>query len=182
MQILRHQTHLQPSDNDYDWLGNGIYFWEHAPRRALEFAREQKERGKVDKPAVLGAYINLGRCFDLTDIEHTQQLQTAHEAWSEILEKTGAEMPKNQKASDDDHDLLLRYKDCAVMNWYMKYLDNECHEKYDYQTVRGVFQEGSAVFDGSKIRRKTHIQVAVRDSACIVGYFLPSTFFSGGKQ
>jgi len=24
----------QPSDNSWDWLGKGIYFWEHAPARA----------------------------------------------------------------------------------------------------------------------------------------------------
>jgi hypothetical protein len=25
---------LQASVNDYDWLGTGIYFWEHGPSRA----------------------------------------------------------------------------------------------------------------------------------------------------
>lgn len=25
---------LKPSDNDYDWLGDGIYFWEHNAQRA----------------------------------------------------------------------------------------------------------------------------------------------------
>ena len=23
----------QPSTNDWDWLGHGIYFWEHSPER-----------------------------------------------------------------------------------------------------------------------------------------------------
>ncbi|HZU36517.1 MAG TPA: hypothetical protein VFA18_11440 [Gemmataceae bacterium] len=30
-----------PSANDWDWLGHGIYFWEHAPERALRWARER---------------------------------------------------------------------------------------------------------------------------------------------
>ena len=34
--ILGGGGHLQPSENDYDWLGSGIYFWEDNPRRALE--------------------------------------------------------------------------------------------------------------------------------------------------
>jgi hypothetical protein len=28
---------LQSSSNDYDWLGNGIYFWENNCKRAMEF-------------------------------------------------------------------------------------------------------------------------------------------------
>src|SRR5271155_2352654 len=35
---------FKPSDNDYDWLGPGIYFWEANPRRALEFATETANR------------------------------------------------------------------------------------------------------------------------------------------
>ncbi|MGM0377752.1 MAG: hypothetical protein ACQEQ0_13340 [Bacteroidota bacterium] len=29
---------LKPSKNDYDWLGNGVYFWENNCKRALDFA------------------------------------------------------------------------------------------------------------------------------------------------
>src|SRR4051812_42194753 len=28
-----------PSTNDWDWLGHGIYFWEHSPERALRWAQ-----------------------------------------------------------------------------------------------------------------------------------------------
>lgn len=65
---------LQMSRNDYDWLGPGIYFWEHGPERAMEWAREQKKRGKIEKPAVLGAVLNLGQCFDLLDAANTEVL------------------------------------------------------------------------------------------------------------
>ena len=33
--VLLRGEPLQPSENDYDWLGRGIYFWEHGPQRAL---------------------------------------------------------------------------------------------------------------------------------------------------
>lgn len=182
MRVLTAEEHLQPSDNDFDWLGRGIYFWEHAPRRALQFAREQKNRDKIESPMVLGAYINLGRCFDLTDVEHTAQLKTAFESFSEAFEETAAELPENKPAGNDDHDLLFRYRDCAVLNWYMKQLDKDSGNSYDYQTVRGVFQEGSEAFDGSRIMKKSHIQIAVRDPACIIGYFLPTMFFENGDK
>ena len=32
---------FRASDNDYDWLGSGVYFWESNPQRALSFAKEQ---------------------------------------------------------------------------------------------------------------------------------------------
>lgn len=31
-------AHIHPSDNAWDWLGAGIYFWENDPVRAYEFA------------------------------------------------------------------------------------------------------------------------------------------------
>lgn len=41
------------SQNTYDWLGEGIYFWEHLPGRALRWARE-RFRGRA---GVVGAII-----------------------------------------------------------------------------------------------------------------------------
>lgn len=176
-QVLLGQRHLRPSHNDFDWLGAGVYFWEHAPARALDFAREQKQRGKLETPYVLGAYIHLGRCFDLTDLAHTHQLEDAFALWSELFEHNQKSMPTNQSSGPHDHDLLLRDRDCALLNWYFDQLDEEAATRYDYQTVRGVFQEGPAAFEGSAIRTKTHVQVAVRDPSCILGYFLPTTHF-----
>ena len=54
--------HLQPSENDYDWVGSGIYFWEDNPRRALEwaeFVREnpQRSRARIRYPFAIGAII-----------------------------------------------------------------------------------------------------------------------------
>jgi hypothetical protein len=64
---------LESSKNDYDWLGNGIYFWENDPKRALEYATRlknspgKKHSIKIQEPAVIGAVINLGYYLDLLD-------------------------------------------------------------------------------------------------------------------
>ncbi len=50
-------------DNEYDWLGNGIYFWEHSPERARRWAGADG--------IVIGAVIQLGNCLDLTDLRYT---------------------------------------------------------------------------------------------------------------
>ena len=36
--IVMEQVVMKKSENDYDWLGHGIYFWENSPSRAMEFA------------------------------------------------------------------------------------------------------------------------------------------------
>jgi hypothetical protein len=38
---------FRKSRNDFDWLGEGVYFWEYGHDRALQFADEQRKRGKV---------------------------------------------------------------------------------------------------------------------------------------
>lgn len=57
-----------PSENTYDWLGRGVYFWEHGLDRATRWAEQHR-----NEPAVVGALIQLGRCFDLLDqdLRHT---------------------------------------------------------------------------------------------------------------
>ena len=65
--LLRNVPFL-PSENDYDWLGSGIYFWEANPLRGLEFATEASQRKPklISNPTVIGAVIDLGYCLDLT--------------------------------------------------------------------------------------------------------------------
>jgi hypothetical protein len=67
--------------------------------------------------------------------------------------------------------VLLRRLDCAVINWAVTELETELRESF--QTVRGVFMEGGEAFPGSCIMEKSHIQIAVRDPAYIVGVFQP---------
>jgi hypothetical protein len=167
--VLLRGRNLKPSDNDYDWLGRGIYFWEHGPQRAYEWARHCK---KVKKPGVIGAFINLGNCFDLLDTNHTQLLADLFPLYRQACEATGTLLPTNRSPkSGVGNDLILRRLDCAVINWCLDFLEKE--EKQHYHTVRGLFSEGLPVFEGSKILAKSHVQVAVRDDTAIVGYFKP---------
>jgi hypothetical protein len=177
---------LLPSTNAYDWLGRGIYFWEYGPDRALAWAVQMKARqkellaqGKIERltlknPAVLGAYIQLGRCFDLADVRATRQLAQGYAEWVAGLRDDGEVPPINKRAHPGDHDLLLRNGDCTLINWYMKGMDVDAGwgQPY-YQTVRGVFVEGGPVYPGSGLHEKTHTQVAVRDERAIIGYFIP---------
>jgi len=42
-----------------------------------------------------------------------------------------------------------------------------------YDTVRSPFQEGTPLYTGAGFQTKNHIQIAVRNLACIKGYFRP---------
>src|SRR2546426_169351 len=87
--VLTGKMQLKPSANAYDWLGKGIYFWEHGPHRAYEWAIEQARLSgrKIKEPAVLGAKINLGICLDLLDTENTRLLSRHHLQFRNFVQK-----------------------------------------------------------------------------------------------
>lgn len=88
-------TMLNKSDHDYDWLGPGIYFWENNVERARQWAIDNSKRkdSKIKNPGVLGAYLDLGNCLDLTDSNSLQLLKLPYETLKETLTLAGLEMP-----------------------------------------------------------------------------------------
>ncbi len=159
---------FKKSQNDYDWLGEGIYFWEYGADRAMQFALDQKRRGKVTTPAIVGALIQLGRCFDLMDTRFTDELSLAFERLKDLHDRGGQPLPVN---AGNTPDKLLRRRDCAVFNWYLTRLEER---GVLYDTVRCGFVEGPPAFAGSGILHQSHIQIAIRNPACVVGVFRPT--------
>lgn len=66
---------FQASENEYDWLGRGMYFWENSEHRAKEWAKRGHKNGQVKKPCVVGAVIDLGFCLNLVDHFHLKILE-----------------------------------------------------------------------------------------------------------
>jgi hypothetical protein len=156
-----------PSVTDYDWLGTGVYFWEYGAARAYQFALDQQKRKKVTTPAVIGALIQLGRCFDLLDTRFTDDLAQAFRQFHASMHGAKIPLPKNEGKTPDR---LLRRLDCAVLNWYFDQAA-QIHQAYD--TVRAGFVEGGPAYPGAGLMAQTHIQLAVRNPACIIGVFRP---------
>jgi hypothetical protein len=154
----------RPSTNDWDWLGDGIYFWEHSPERALRWARE-KYRKRRDKPTVLGAVLQLGRCFDLLNEALTNLLAETYQTLVESFARKGDSLPQNRGAG-----LKRRALDRLVINYR---LDELKEGGVEYDTVRGAFLEGEPVYPGAGFSRESHLQIAVRNPACILGVFRP---------
>ncbi|WP_194725084.1 hypothetical protein [Noviherbaspirillum malthae] len=167
--ILR-QTglHLNQSEKEHDWLGHGIYFWEGNPRRAFEWAEQRKADGKIKKSFVLGAILDLRHCLDLFDSNSLAQLTQAHASLKALMASSGEEMPRNVGATPDKAGRKL---DCAVVNALHGLRSKSGLPEYD--SIRGPFLEGSPVYEGAGFRAQNHIQICVRTTACIKGYFRP---------
>jgi hypothetical protein len=155
----------QASTNDGDWLGHGIYFWEHAPERAWRWARE-RYRTRRQRPAVLGAYIQLGRCVDLLDESITALLGETYELLTRAFAEQGRSLPQNRGQEGK-----LRELDCMVIN---ACIDDAQRRGAGYDTVRGAFLEGTSVYPGAGFSRESHMQIAVRNPSCILGVFRPN--------
>lgn len=162
--VIQNSQHLKKSENPYDWLGNGIYFWENSYERALDWAQNKYK----EDACVIGAILDLGNCLNLTDYRSTEVLRTGYK----ILKAkcVGSKMPEN-KQGRSDRDLLLRDLDCAVIQM----IHDECKTNNipAYDSVRGVFTEGEEIYPGAGIVEKTHIQICIVNVNCIKGYFAP---------
>jgi len=152
----------QKSQNAYDWLGEGVYFWEHSPTRALRWAAENYG----DQAAVVGALIQVGTCFDLLDETNALLLAESYPQFEEYFLAAGKPLPVNRGT-----DKKLRELDCAVIN---ECLDRMAERNVSFDTVRGAFLEGPAIFPGTTLSAETHIQIAVRNVDCILGVFRPN--------
>jgi hypothetical protein len=166
---------LKKSENNYDWLGHGAYFWENNHERAFNFAQELKDnppKGKenlIKEPAVLGAIIDLGHCLDLLDSKHLDALKISHEYLCQSSKAHNLVLPKNIVSPSGE--LLQRYLDCAVIEAAHEL--NEILKEPDYDSVRGVFFEGDDLYENAGFKEKNHIQIAIRNQDCIKGFFIP---------
>ncbi|NJL32404.1 MAG: hypothetical protein HC898_12750 [Phycisphaerales bacterium] len=163
---------LKPSENKYDWLGTGIYFWEHNPQRAYEFACEvisspRNKNQKINEPAVVGAVINLGNCLNLLDARNLELVKNSYEIMKDSIRLYRKRMPRNIGGKD----LLQRNLDCAVINALHEH--HKTANLMAYDTVRAAFVEGRPLYKNAGFHEKNHIQIAVRETKCIIGYFRP---------
>ena len=167
--VISGKMELQPSKNDYDWLGSGIYFWENAPERALRWAQEQQKRnpGSIKNPAVVGAVVHLGNCLNLMDKSSNQPIADAYKALEFVFDKIRKKQPKFAFPTNGKK---LHRLDALVLNTACMFAEQS---KHPYDTIRAAFVEGEPVFRGSAIQSDTHIQLCVRNPASIVAYFRP---------
>ena len=92
-------------------------------------------------------------------------------------------LPLNKDSSKDPHkNKLLRQLDCAVIEYMHARISAQIKndvvtkgftELKMFDSTRGVFMEGGPIYEGAEIFEKSHIQICIRNSNCIKGFFLP---------
>jgi hypothetical protein len=141
------------SRNAYDWLGDGVYFFQDAPNRAREWAAQRYGSDGV----VIRSVIRLEDCLDLLDIQWNVFLEAAYTSLVDIAQQAGAQLPRQTSGA---HRL-----DRAVVNHAVSFL--AAQQGMPVRAVRGVFGGGQPVFPGSAILDRAHVQIAVRDASSI---------------
>jgi hypothetical protein len=168
LRLLNGSDELRPSRNPWDWLGPGIYFWEHNPYRALSYAEEaaqksQKFAGKIETPFVVGAIVDLGECLNLIEPRSIKVIKEAHAGLLKTFGNNSEQLPINKGAN--------RELDCAVI----KFMHQSRRKKglLPFDTIRSPFHEGGPIYAGANFTDRLHIEICVLNPQCIKGYFLP---------
>jgi len=172
MDILNMKSEFNLSHNNYDWLGDGIYFWENNYERAKQYAIESAKRkdSTIKTPFVLGVVLDLGNCLDLLDQKYLDFLAEAYCEFESYTKELNINLPKNTPFGQNDLDLKKRELDCAVIR-HAHIIAEEVGERFD--SVRAAFLEGEPLYEGAGFKKENHIQIAILNENCIKGVFLP---------
>lgn len=173
--IIVRDGSFQLSQSEYNWLGNGAYFFEGAPLRAWMWAkRKAAETGS--EPAVVRATIDLRDCLDLLDVQWFPFLRLQHELCKRVCVGLAAEYP-DQKAPvmtfipvndylveevEPKRTVGKNELDCRVVNDTVRMLTNSFGKVI--RSVRAAFFEGYPVYHNSYIYTRNHVQIAVIES------------------
>ena len=153
---------LYISRNRHDWLGDGMYFWQDAPRHAWKWAIDQAPSRSDPRPAVVGALLEFDESIsiDLLDFTWHADLVAASKALESSLTAAGQPVPTNTR-------LGLRALDRRVLNLAVQILESSAPGRR-IAMVRGVFEEGLQLYPGAELWALSHVQIALRDSAITV--------------
>ncbi len=179
LRIINRIEGFRWSRRNFDWLGHGIYFWEHAPDQARKWAelrQDQLKRKKnptadeikrANEPiAVVASMIRLGFCFDLLDPSNVEYLLNSFERYRKAMEFAGKPLPENNRK--------YRKLDCAVFEHVYQVMD-ETSDLPTVDSARGVFVpagQARRVWAASWISRDAQIQLCVRNPSSILGTWL----------
>ncbi|MBS1813608.1 MAG: hypothetical protein JSS87_01900 [Acidobacteria bacterium] len=161
------------SNQPWDWLGSGAYFWEWDAVRAYTWALERRSNA----PCIVGAAIDLGHCLDLTTQSGILAVAAAYRSYKELQEQAGKALPQNRPKRNDQNpkDRALRFLDKAVIEHLHQSFKEASLQRgtpyQEFQTVRALFPEGEELYENAGFLSRTHVQIAVRVPAQIRGVF-----------
>ncbi|MDB5323635.1 MAG: hypothetical protein JWN40_5266 [Phycisphaerales bacterium] len=148
---------FEASDTEDEWLGTGIYFWEHAPKQAWHWATQTR---KYPNPAVVGAVLRLGNCFDMCDPGNIVLLHAFRDDLVAGLKDAGQPIPKNYRR--------FMKLDCAVFNRVYNASTDGGHPIDSFRAVYVPTDKQKRIWKGSWIYAETHVQISIRNASKIL--------------
>ena len=154
------QNGFQISQNPYDWLGDGVYFFQDGLARAWEWAHENHGQDA----AVIGAEILLDGCMDLLDTKWTRIISEVYDQFLSNVKRLGLSLPQQTSGA---HRL-----DREVINYAVGVLNEQ---GISIACVRASFWEGRPIYPDSAFYYYGHIQIAVRDVESCISQLWPES-------
>lgn len=177
-QSIKEMGAFELSNELYDWLGEGVYFWQSAPLRAWLWKRclqmPRKLRSKREDTVVL-EYV--------ADVDPAEWLDLLDVRWTAVLARTGALIPELWRTAGtlDDGSVLdeakivrlcrenarinapvRRYLDRAAIEHVSRSLERD--HGMPIKAVRSAFQHLDRLYPYAAFRYGDHVQVAIRKS------------------
>lgn len=143
---------LRPSRSRWDWLGDGVYFFQDSAERAWKWARERH----AVEASVIRARIDLDGCLDLLQPRWFGVLEGLHDRVLSQLDVAGLTPPAQRGLAHGMDRLVINYAVGALAG-----------KGLHIRSVRAAFAEGEPAFPGSALFSLSHVQVAVRDPAVL---------------
>lgn len=154
-QILRDGFEIR--SKPWDWLGDGVYFWQDAPRRASLWGEEWTTGGaRSAEVSVVKARLSLEDCIDLLDVGWNEVLEETVGLFQERLLRSGRKLENKSRGR--------HMWDAAFFNFLVGQLESS---GIKVGSIRAAIAEGKALQRGSPIQYRSHVQVAVRDLSLI---------------
>ena len=169
--IVLLQEPIRWFDQAHDWMGSGVYYWEHAPKQAWRFAEIRRRQRQWDEPvAVVASMIRLGFCLDLLDPDNARFLASMHDDFLEMCRVEGKPIPENKRR--------WKYLDKAVFDYAYAMIGEKNRREglaARVDTCRGIYvRPGTAgrLWKESWVQHGAFIQLLVKNTDCILGSWL----------
>jgi hypothetical protein len=169
--IIR-ERRFKASNHLYDWLGPGVYFFQDAPLKALDYAsRYVLPRHDADTElAVVVAELSLENCFDL--LRNDYSLLAKRNFGRLVKQSKRQKRPILREFNEQPHRIFhgevseadvqrsgYNIDDCRNIRSLISDLNTSNRGEFD--CVRSAFWGGAEIFKGSFIFDHTNIQVCV---------------------
>ncbi|MGH6909283.1 MAG: hypothetical protein ACREE0_19520 [Phenylobacterium sp.] len=166
---------LRARQNNHDWLGTGIYFWQDGEQRARVWARATS-RSDGAEPAVIAADVDLDGCLDLFDLRDYRTLLRLYREFERLdgldsVIQAGLVVVEGRQYTTADpvsdpltRQPILNKRDSVFIDWAVRVLG---HGGRTVRTVRGAFISGHALFPESFLFDWSHAQISVIDPSVI---------------